>query len=538
MKTILNKILIFSLIFTTFSCENYLDEVPKSFASPSNFYKNSTDANAAVIAAYDTMQDFSFYFHALWITTDVTKVAPFRTQGGMANYTFNGDNVEFVQNIWEGAYRGINTANSAINNVPRVDMNETEKARLIAEATYIRAIYYFRLVRLFANVPLLLTETSSLAQEELEVEQATTEQVYEQIIKDLNFCIANLPLRGKTETGRATQGAAQTALSKVYLTMGSMEKRDGLGSGSGHFTQAANLAQDVINSGLYNLVPYYPDAFLPTNKNNNEIIFDVAFTSEPVDDNPGSVGQNMGLMGNSSFGGSFPNVQATQFYHTMFDDTDLVRRQWSAPHHRVVGPGNLRTNFPEMNGQPWKIGKFRAFPVKDPNYNPDFRPTHWPVFRYAEVLLIRAEALVEINNGPNAEVFMLLNQLRERARNRNEGEIEVWEDILPRNLYADDTILPDISAADYPDYTAIMDYIMDERAIELGGEFKRWFDLVRWGTLIERLELLGTVIPEPRTAIESDWEEIMGNISSRHFLMPIPNADIRANPKLKQNPGY
>lgn len=528
------------LLLGLFSCQDYLDEVPKSFAAPENFYKTKEDAISAVTSAYNALQNGNYAGSTVqYFTTDVQRTASWNTQGGLGSYSMDGDNASIFA-MWQAYYKGINEINAALTHIPGIKMDEELKNQLLAEAKFIRSLFYFHAVRIWGDIPMPLTETASLENKDTQIKETPADKVYDQIMTDVQFAIDHLKEKGEVAKGRATVGAAKTFMSKIHLTLGSIQKRDGLGDGKVHFQKAAILAKEVIDSDQYSLVSYYPDVFMPYNKNHDEMIFDVAFISGGVDDQfRNDLGNNMGFQGPNHFGGAWDNVESTQYYHTMFENSDTVRGQWNSTHFRITGRNKLLTTVPEMNGFPWKIVKFRKFPVRTANYEHIFYQWdgHWPIFRYAEVLMIYAEALLEVNNQPTEEFFWAINQLRERARNVNIGE--VWEDILPRVLTYDENILPDLTETDLPDYQSAFNYIMDERAREFGGEFKRWFDLVRWGKLVERINFLGTHVPAVRTRPEDNWVNlVVPNIREFHRLMPKPNPEIRANPNIKQNPGY
>lgn len=533
MKSFKNYLLIIGTLIVFTGCEDYLEEEPMSQLSPENYYRTADQAESAVVGAYNALQRSGvFGSNQYFLTTDLVRTASWNTLGGIGTYTFSADNVQVVLPLWKDHFQGINEANAAITHIPDVDMDLDRKNELIAEARFLRALMYFNLVRYFGDVPYFDTETNSL--ENLKVSRDPASIVYEKIIADLEFAIEHLDTKAEiTQPGRATVGAAKTALAKVYLTKGSMAKRDSNGDGKADFQMAAKLAGEVIASGEYQLVDYFPDIFINENKNNSEIIFDVQFKSGGIDE--GSwVGAHMGLQGPPDKGGSWGNIHATTYFHTMYDSTDVVRQEWTTPHVQVLGNGNLRLDLPWW--QVWKIGKFRRYPVRKSDYNFRDADTNWPVFRYAEVLLIYAEALNEANNGPSEEVFDALNQLRARARNVNgDGTREyLHQDVLPRDLTYDPSILPDISAADYPDYTSMKEYIMFERARELGGEAKRWFDLVRWGNLVERIQAPLNISP----AEIGGWNVTAANVDEHHELLPIPNTELQSNPNLVQNPGY
>lgn len=531
MKNFKNYLSISIIILFFGACQDFLEEDPKSQLSPENYFKTADHAEAAVIGAYSALQRSGVYGSLQYfLTTDIVRTASWDTQGGIGTYTFSADNVQVVLPFWRDHFKGINEANTAITNIPKVDMNVDRRNTLVAEARFLKALMYFNLVRYFGDVPYFSRETNSL--ENLEVARDPVSMIYEEIIKDLEFSIQYLDNKGEAVHGRATVGAAKTLLASVYLTRGSMLKRDG-GNGTADFQMAAKFAKEVMDSGEYQLVPYYPDVFITENKGNSEIIFDVQFKSGGIDE--GSwIGAHMGLQGNPQLGGSWGNIHATTYFHTIYESSDLVRQEWTTPHITVNGNGTLRLTLPSW--QVWKIGKFRRYPVRSSSYQFRDADMNWPVFRYAEVLLIYAEALNEVNNGPNSEIFNALNQLRARARNVNGNGSRDYlhQDVLPRSLSVNSSILPDISSTNYPDYMSMKNYIMDERARELGGEAKRWFDLVRWGNLVERIN-----VPMNTTPVETNGYNITAaNVKDYHMLLPIPNTERQANPKLTQNTGY
>ena len=532
----LNIIIFGIILMSTMACSEMLDEVPRSVASLENSYETERDAEAAVIGAYAGLQRNGVYGqHHQYFTTDVTRHVWWNTQGGFGQYLWSPGNSQVVLPLWQEHFFSINDANAAISNIPGIDMDEDHRNRLIAEARFVRALLYFNLVRWFGDVPFKYVETESL--EVLDVARDPVSDVYASITEDLEFGIEHLGFKGEVETGRATVDAAKTLLAKVYLTLGSMSQRDGLGDGKADFQRAADLAKQVIDDGRYQLVEYYPDVF--RTRNHSEVIFDVKFIGGGVGE--GSfIGVHMGLNGPPPIGGSWGVQVATQYYNTMFDSTDIVRKNWNTPHVRLQGDGSLTYWNNNQWWWDWTLAKHRRYPVSDGYVFRD-HDQPWPVFRYAEVLLIYAEALNEVNNGPSGEVYDVLNQLRARARNVNgDGTVETLHaDITPRNLTIDPGILPDISSADYPDYDSIKEYIQFERARELGGEAKRWFDLVRWGTLVERIQFLVDYVPPGfDTAEPRDWGAVASNVSEINYLLPIPAQELQVNRLMTQNPGY
>ncbi|MEQ8239963.1 MAG: RagB/SusD family nutrient uptake outer membrane protein [Cyclobacteriaceae bacterium] len=528
------------LILVVFSCSDYLEEVPKSFASPENYY-DADGAEAAVIGAYGMLQPTGVYgYLQYFLVTDIIRTATFNTLGGIGTFTHSAENSEVILPIWQDHYQAINAANAAITNIPGIDMDEERKNTLLAEAKFLKALLYFNLIRYFGDVPYKTVEVASL--DALKDERDPVAFINERIIEDLEFGIEHLGLKGDVAVGRATVDAAKTLLAYVYLTRGSMAQRDGLGDGKADFQLAAQYAKEVINAGRFQLVDYYPDVFIPENKNNMEIIFDVQYLSGGF--NEGNyIGMHLGLMGPPELGGSYGSLNATDYYHYLFESTDMVRQQWNTPWVRVIRADSL-ADFTELWPQRWrriKMGKWRRYPVRSAGYNFTDWDINWPVFRYADVLLIYAEALNELNNGPDAEVFDALNQLRSRARNVDgDGtRVAINANKLPRNTTYQANILPDISAAEYPDYDSMREYIHFERARELGGEGKRWFDLVRWGELVSQINAVDNFInPYTGDPEKGDWSLTAGNVREFHRLLPIPSQEFQVNTLMTQNPGF
>ncbi|ANQ52561.1 RagB/SusD family nutrient uptake outer membrane protein [Flammeovirga sp. MY04] len=534
MKKRLLLTLFIGVIFT--SCSNFLEEEVQSNLTSKNYYKNSADAETALIGVYAQLQiDGVYGQHQQYITTDITHTAFWNTKGGIGSYTMSAENSEVLLPIWKDHFTGINNANDVIDNVPNIEMDEDRKMEILGEAKFLKSLYYFNLIRYFGDVPYFEHSFTSINQD-LHFSRDKVDYIYQRLIENLEFSIENLKGKGEMTVGRATKGAAQTLLSKIYLTRASMSVRDKKGDGKEDFIKAANLAMEVINSGGYKLCDYYPDAFIRENKNNDEIIFDIQYLSGIGEGN--FIGIHMGIGGNVEQGGSWNNIIATDFYHTMFEESDSVRKDWNSPHCEVgFQDGEWKLRFYDENHfRDWRLAKYRRFPIRDSNYIFKDYDIHWPVFRLAEVYLIYAEAMLEIEEMPTPDIFAPLNKLRERARWTNIGDIH--DDIYPRTLTYNADQLPDITAKDYPNYDALKQYIMDERGRELGGECKRWFDLVRWGKLQERIRFLENHIPEGRNNPEKQWDKVAPNIKDYHNLMPIPSVEILANPNMSQNTGY
>ncbi|KAB1154014.1 RagB/SusD family nutrient uptake outer membrane protein [Flavobacterium luteum] len=566
MKNIIKYFGSLLLIAGFVACSDLLEEVPLSQASPENSFKTEANARAAIVGVYSSLQLEGAYSRCQGLlTTDETNVAPKSFVGGINSYTFTADNIDVILPIWRDHYIGINRANLAIAKIPTIDMDVTERNSLVAEAKFIKSLLYFNLIRYFGDVPYKETETTSL--NNLNIPRTPVATIYENIIKDLQYGVINLKVKAPELAGHATQDAAKTLLASVYLNRGSIAKRDNTGDkGIADFALAAKFAKEVMDANRYSLCDYFPDAFSVQNKNNNEIIFDVQFKSPKLGVGS-SIGYNMGIPSDASginnllAGGSTATVRANTYHQFLYDKADSIRLQWTDARIEIKAATGKFIRLSTISSTPVSAGKFRRYPVHDSNFPLKVQDydVNWPIFRFAEVLLIYAEALNE-TSGPEQEAIDALNKLRSRARNVNAGGVHT--DALPRVLTLQkSTGLVDLTLSDplVSTQEAFRDYIILERTRELMAEGKRWFDLVRWGKLQSTLLGLNAKflakqtqpIPAEVPAITPtkwknywnqqnlDWINLSGNVQDYHNLMPIPNNEILANPAIvNNNPGY
>jgi len=569
MKKMKNKIkylYLVVLISGFMACSDILEEVPVSQPSVENSFKTEANARAAIVGVYSSLHLEGVYGKSQSLfTTDENNAGSKVPLSGLNLYTFTADNVEVILPIWRDHYQGINRANLAISKIPSIDMDVTERNTLVAEAKFIKALLYFNLIRYYGDVPYKESETTSL--NNLNIPRTPVATIYENIIKDLEYGVVNLKVKTAGLAGHATQDAAKTLLSSIYLTRGTMAKRDNTGNGLADFTLAARYAKEVINSNRYTLCPYFPDAFIVQNKNNDEIVFDVQFKS------PGlgvgnTIGINMGIpstasgVDNLSAGGSQGAIRANPYHQFYYDVADSIRMQWTNARILInAATGGYTKVSAVSTNPPVSAAKFRRYPVRSPGFvlqTSDY-DVNWPIFRYAEVLLIYAEASNEIN-GPTQEAIDALNMLRSRARNTNIRGVH--RDILPRSLTLQrSTGLVNLTLSNplVSTPTAFKNYIILERSRELSQEGKRWFDLVRWGILKTTLRGLNAkytakisetrpVEVPPITSTKwvnywngriDEWNLITGALQDFHMLLPIPNNERQANPSIgPNNPGY
>jgi hypothetical protein len=474
---------------TFYSCKK-LDENPSSIIVSSQFYKSSSDAVSAVNAIYSTLNtdpagDFPLYGRQLNLLTDNTtdnqNYSPSNTNPdvrALGTVTYISSNSR-IQKVWQQLYYGINRANIAIDNIPAVSMDTTLRARLIRESKFIRALLYFNLVRLYGAVPLILHNPSTINPAALLVGRSPVDSVYAQIITDLKDA-TNLPKSyAGTDVGRATGGAAHTLLGKVYLT-----RQD--------WSDALAQLNIVINGGYgYALFPNYYDAFQKATKNGKEHIFSVQFES-----NLGAANstQYLSLSFISFNPNSWPiDVAADSSLYKLYSATDTRRAVtfYSSQYNAATGQTIQFNNpyAPYFN----KFVDYSLTPLSTQNQS----GINYPVLRYADVLLMYAEAQNELN-GPTSDAYAAINQVRTRANVPN--------------------LTSGLNQADFRDSLFL------ERRKEFVQEGHRWFDLARRG---------GTVLVDALHKIPAK-----SAASSKNNLFPIPLVEIQLNPKLTQNPGY
>ena len=457
-----------------------LQETPESALSTEQFYQTTEDAMAGVDAVYASLfQGWGMYYRGIYLIVDLPTDDATIGQGvnnpnivALDNYTYTPTNDRLAL-FWESTYRAINRANEAIAGVPTVEMDGALQTRLVAETRFLRALYYFNLVRLWGGVPLITEPTSSL--EGLNVARASEDEVYALIVEDLQFAEANLPdVFEGPNAGRATSMAAKGLLAKVYLTR---EQWD----------LAAQKAKEVIDAGHHALMPDYALVFL-TDENAEQIFV----VQSERDDGVGAFNVTGFTPKNvipGVSGGSY-DIPRPDLYNA-FEEGDERRdvtlfvefttskgETYSFPPHwfKYTDPGTLESGM-EMD-------------------------TDYPVLRYADVLLMYAEAVGE-QGGPTPEALEHLNMVRRRA-------------------FGEDIGAP--SDVDYPAGMSQADFreaVYLERRLELANESHRRFDLVRTGRLLQALADIGLTGVEPY-----------------RILYPIPQRELDTNPELEQNDGY
>ena len=568
-------------------CSDFLEEDPKGKLTTDNFYNSESDARQAINGVYRRLSDsWVTGYNIKQIPNDLLKRASWDEASGLSNFTYGSENT-YIAGMWQNHYAVIKDCNSVIDNVTANKEKINNWERYVGQAHGIRAFLYFDLVRWFGDVPLVLTDTKSL--DGLEVTRTPQKEVFRQIIEDFEYCISHTMDKGDTskgyQYGRLTKDACHGFLAKVYLWLGSVAQRDGkeiLGNAADNFEKSLEHSSAVIQGGRYKLVDYYPDVFNAKTRDKapDEVLWCVQGLTG--DDTGTWTGMMFGIRGNQNLGGSWDNISSSDYHRMMYEPSDSIRRLWNCPRMTIQDDGTLWGWDYKMywdtrgdqklseatennNWLQWSIGKFRRYPLADPSsYNYTNFGMDEPLLRYADVLLMYAEAYNEVNHDPGdyrpssgmdmsgisiQSAYDAVNLVRKRSRIANEGIMH--QDVLPRKLITDyatevDECVPDWKPGAYgyiydgvrtaweynrygDDYTAFRTEILNERAREL----------VRRGILVKQMQAWRQYNPFiSNTEREITTPGAPENIQSRNMLLPVPLSEIDVNKNLTQNPGY
>ncbi|WP_046242793.1 RagB/SusD family nutrient uptake outer membrane protein [Hymenobacter terrenus] len=508
--------------FATTACQTFLDERPKSFISEEQYYKTQADAITAVNAAYfllnaggTTIQTpYNTLFNTgMNFAGDDEDPGPGATNADVRSLAVlaHSSSNQRVFELWQQHYAAIKKTNVALEKIPAIEFDAALKSRLLAEAKFLRALYYFNLVRLWGDVPLITSNQAFVQTTDYAVPRSSARAVYAQIEQDLTEAATQLPAAyNAPDAGRATEGAAKALLAKVYLAEASLPLN--LTENYQKAVQKAEEALSPADGGTgtysYDLFPNYADAFLPATKNGREHIFSAQFKSNSLGQgnfqNPRSIYTGIpGLTGLYTDQVRFYTKGSDRFFSVYKLYRAIDKRKKATFVTKYVSPANGRKyGLPIVN--PAVANDSTPFFNKawDPNSLavPGESAANVAILRYAELLLIHAEAENEVN-GPTAKAYRSLNRVRNRAG-------------LPN-------LTPSLSKEQFRDSLYL------DRRLELVFEYQRWFDLIRQkdgggtSTFVRNLQAVGKT-----------------NAKEFHRLYPIPQTELNSNPQLTQNPGW
>ncbi|GAB2767333.1 RagB/SusD family nutrient uptake outer membrane protein [Rhabdobacter roseus] len=482
----MKKIFLLIPLLALMACEAILVEAPKAVAVET-FYNTAGEVETAVNAVYEQLRatnnisgqlgaqleaytDYSYGRGSYQVLSDF--------QG------LNSTNIPRTDDGWRLFYLAIRNANLVIENAPKgTNISQADVAKFVAEAKFLRAFNYFWLVRNWGAVPIRTEATLN----EPNVPKSSVQEVYNLIISDLTEAETNLP-ETPAQVGRATKWAAKSALAEVYFTLN-------------RYAEARGKAKEVMDSGRFSLVPVtvaedFEKIFGPTVVSSPEEILYLKMTRQN--------NQGMYLAMFAHHPGARLHGAGGFFAHYSDKVTNPVQRNWD--------DADLRKRY---NWYPWDIG-LGANSLLCKKFSDPLAPTQtaagndFPIYRYADILLLFAEADARVNNAPTAAALEALNQVHRRAYGQP-----------PTSPSAVDFKLADYTAASF------YDLVLKERGYETQYEAKRWLDLKRLG------------IPKLRQVIK---EATGKDVADKHLFWPIPVGELNFNtaldPNTDQNPGY
>ncbi|MEX2592939.1 MAG: RagB/SusD family nutrient uptake outer membrane protein [Anditalea sp.] len=464
------------VLATMQSCEDILEEQPKTILSPAEFFKNPGSFESVIVGIYSGIPLLVPETHEMLI--DIYGAPSSAAEQALPIYN-NGPTPFFynARSAWNSPYAIIKNANFILAHLPDAPLDDTEKNQLIAEAKFLRAYAFFDLVQLFGGVPMPVQVGDTY--ESLKLPRTSQEDIYAFILEDLNFSEANLP-DNAVQTGRAYKIAATAMLARVYATMAGNPLNQ-----TANYRNALDKALEVINSGRFSLQDDYAEVF-----------HNIDYTSESIWEKQYVAGRGGNPLHNltSTAEGYRPILVPAASFINSFSDGDR-RREWG-----------IKTNYKDPSGNvlPPFFHKFVDTTLIERNIGPSGSIIAYsiPIIRLAEMYLIAAESENKLNGPANA--FQYINIVRERARiNKN-----------------DPTHVPNLSNLSSDQFH---EAVINEYNWELHVEGRGWQNMKRFDTFFRIQEARGNSLSMPIGEYNQTW--------------PIPIEEITNN-NIPQNPLY
>tara|TARA_B110000114_G_C15066561_1_gene387693 strand:+ start:342 stop:1850 length:1509 start_codon:yes stop_codon:yes gene_type:complete len=499
----LKKIVLILISVSFFNCSDFIENEITGRQTLDNYYSNLSEVDKAVMGCYASLSPQDWWQNDFfWLVGDICSDDAFkgstnqgdqRDFGNLADFNITSAN-EWLDVKWRYTYQGIFRCNLLLKNIVDAPIDVTQKNIFIAEAKFLRGIYYFELVKNFGGVPLL---TEPLAINEANESRASETEIWTQIEKDFTEASTDLPkkseLLAKT-IGRATQGAALAYLAKSSLYQNK-------------FTEAQNYANQVINSSEYNLSDGFENVWSINNPNGNGSIFEIQQSYNDIYDSGSSLPVVTRSRSDGGWGFCTPSSNLDNF---MGNDPRRV--------HTIIRQGDfVDTDHPSYDTNPsenmtGRINRkyYLSIPNRAPNEEHKRSGLNHILFRYADLLLIHAEAAYK--NGDESSAISSLNKIRARV---NLGVITTSG-------------------------TQLLDDIYKERRLELAMEGHRYYDLKRTGRLSSAMsDFLDYNLNRSTDTYDSGNDEGKFFDITKHILFPIPQTEIDlSGGSILQNSGY
>lgn len=523
MKKIFNYSMLV-LLFLFSSCEEEVLEIrnPNAFTS-ADFWQTEEDINKGLVGVYNM-----FYKQGTWTRNMYTQMDGMADDGvsfagwtELAEWTkFRYTNYDFAESggkIWAEHYKAIFRANQVLDNIDNIEFSSEEvKNKIVGQAHFLRGFYYFYLTVLWENIPLVLQTSTPNDRPQ----QVSSSEAWAQVVSDLTIAVEHLPEQwDAADFGRPTKGAAYAYLGKAYMQQHKWPEAQ----------QALHWLVEGAGAQYYELVDNYEHNFRVDTENNRESVFEIQFSQiNPTGyDHDFSTTSNLGTqfaMNASPKGLGWNNLQARRWLVDYYKREKTVDEKNDMRLFYNFWYDDRAEDFPDQTdilvyGREWDEDPtwgdqvfIRKYMSKLPDRQMEFywHDINYRLVRYADILLLYAEVLNEINDGPTSQAVELVNRVRNRVN------------------------LPNIQDSEYYDGNqitsskeAFLEHLKIERGLELPIETVRWMDLKRWEFTPENLEDIKERDP--------DFNNFEPGV---HERLPIPQSDVNNNPNLTQNPGY
>lgn len=475
------------------ACEDFLDLKPISEDTIDTAYATGSQLEAALTGVYESFQSSTYYIWDNILFQDVRSDNHYA--GGDNPDIFAIDKLEInptnprLYDAWSSIYNAISKANLVLERAPGIQdpaFSDARRAQILGEAAFLRAYHYFTLVKMFGGVPLVLETVKTTEPTALRLPRATVEAVYQQIVTDLTFALDNrLPDTYGGDAGvnkaRATKGAAHALLAAAYAQMPTPD-----------YNKVLEHANAVTNSPAgYTLLANYNHLFDGAHYNNAESIMEVQFLGGAE----GNWAPQMHLP---------PSLSGDTWRKFVTPSHDLVNA-FTAQNDEVRKNATVLMETVPWADEYWgnQTNSSVPFTYKWRQASGWASSNRQYIFRLADIILLKAEALNELNRPQDA------------AKEVN----------LVRNRVG----LPDVPAAAAASQAQMRNVILLERRLELAQEARRWDDLVRAKKALEVMNALNEI--DLRTG-----QKVNYNATASDLLLPIPQEEINRNPNLTQNP--
>lgn len=604
MKSFYIYILAFALL-SLGSCKKFLDTEPSDFLAPGTYYNSEKELNYALTGVYDILGSADLYGDNIFYQFDITDEGVYGHAGvtsGVQVYNFSSSNA-IVAATWKALYSGIGRANLLLENINRPVMDEKKREVIKGEALFLRSYYYFLLAQMWGDVPLIL-ETTKLP-DDTQRPRAPLRDVYNQIISDLKEAEKLVqPIKAVGFGGRANKSAVRGILARVYLYMAGYPLND-----KSKYTDAREWAKKVIDDteAAHALNASYNQVFINLAADKYDIkesLFEVEFWGNRSDayTESGRLGTRNGIRClNVDTGYSLGRINATPRFYNRYQALD-DRRDWNIAPYIYGGTNNAEKQYwAESNTWQRSCGKYRRmYEVVIPK-STSFSPINYPILRYADILLMFAEADNELTASPSTEAVNAINLVRRRGFGKIvHGENLSGITVVNGGSGYSTTNLPtvtitggggsgataratvasgritaititnrgsfytsaptvsitgsgtgaiataaitvpgsaDVPAGDYSSKENFRAFLHDERSRELCFENLRKGDLIRWQEFIEEMRAAGTEINQIAVSAYKFESRAGLNVAEKNYLFPIPTNEMSLNRALVQNLGW